>query len=285
MLVDDPHVSRVLIERCRGSTRTRDDDLLAVESPLEICVEHGEVNARARRRLSLTMRTPGHDDELAVGFLFSEGLIERAADLVAVTEFACDPASSHGGSVVEVSLRPGIAVGSAHLERHFVATSSCGVCGKASLEGLDYGEAAALPAGGPLFEAMLVHELPRRALDRQAAFAGTGGLHAAALFDAEGRLTLLREDVGRHNAVDKLVGRALLDGLTPLSNALLFVSGRASYELMQKAIAGGIPILAAVGAPSTLAVEVARRAGATLLGFVRDGRFNVYSGSERIVYS
>jgi FdhD protein len=227
------------------------------------------------------MRTPGSDIELAAGFLFAEGLVRHSEDIEIVQHCGPPAGSLRLRNVVRVELQPEIDVDATRLERNFLATSSCGICGKASLKALATLPHAQLPDGF-VVPASSIHDLPEKLRQSQAVFDRTGGLHAAALFDRDGRLYDLREDVGRHNAVDKLIGRQFLDGLVPLSDRLICVSGRAGYELVQKAIAAGIPILAAVGAPSSLAVDLARDANMTLLGFVRDNRFNIYSAQHRI---
>lgn len=248
-------------------------DSLAVEEPLEIRLGFGPAKDRSRKAVSVTMRTPGHDAELAVGFLFSEGILTDAADVL-------DVVSDVAGNVVRVDLRPGVALDFARLERHFYTTSSCGICGKTSLDAV---ETACEPISGHLrVPASVIHGLPMRLRESQPTFDLTGGLHAAAIFDASGKLLVVREDVGRHNAVDKLIGSAFRANETPLRDRILFVSGRAGFELIQKAAIAGVPVFAAVGAPTSLAVELAQRVGMTLLGFVRDGRFNLYAGRERI---
>jgi FdhD protein len=251
-------------------------DVLAVEEPLEIRLDATVGNQPVRRTISITMRTPGHDRELAVGFLFNEGIVRDRSEIEQVDQ--CGPS----GNFVDVRLVNGADVDLVRLERHFYTTSSCGVCGKTSIEALRTTSRHPLPPGEPVIEAQLIHRLPHALRAAQSVFDATGGLHASALFDAEGRLYCLREDVGRHNALDKVIGAELLAGRLPAHDRVLVVSGRASFELVQKAVMAGIPILVAVGAPSSLAVQLATCAGMTLVGFARDGRFNVYSGNERV---
>ena len=257
-----------------GDGRRRTADALATEEPLEIRVDSPGLE---QRRVAVTMRTPGHDFELAAGFLFTEGIVSAQTDVRSVRY--CDvPREEQQYNVVTVDLRG--AYDPELLQRNFYTTSSCGVCGKASLDSISV--RCAPVAEGPEVSESVVVALPDRLRDAQRVFDRTGGLHAAGLFDTAGTLLELREDVGRHNAVDKLVGRALLAGELPLSGRVLMVSGRLSFEIVQKAAVAGIPIVAAVSAPSSLAVDAARRFGMTLAGFVRDGRFNVYTGGERI---
>jgi FdhD protein len=251
------------------------DDMLAVEEPLEIRVAYGAGAQRRRQSVAVTMRTPGHDFELAMGFLFTEGLIGKGAD-VTLMRYVGDEMN-----VLLVELHPDFPYDPERLSRHFYASSSCGVCGKGSIEMVQTHSCYTLAAGEPMLSVDLVHGLPAMLSEHQDVFACTGGLHAAGLFDAEGHLLILREDVGRHNAVDKLVGVALREGRLPLRNRILLVSGRAGFELVQKAVMAGIPVLAAVGAPSSLSVSLAETYGMTLIGFLRDKRFNVYTGRER----
>jgi FdhD protein len=254
-------------------------DAVAVEEPLEIRIGHQASGRWITTSLSVTMRTPGHDFDLTAGFLFAEGIIGSSTDVAAMQQVG-----RPGSNVVRVDLRPDMQLDLGRLERHFYTTSSCGVCGKSSLEALSLQACQLAPRNQPILPAALIHNLPSIARRFQSVFEQTGGLHAACLFDSTGQLLLLREDVGRHNAVDKLIGHQLLKRAVPLHDRLLFLSGRTSFELMQKALTAGIPIVAGVGAPSSLAVDLAREYDLTLLGFVRDHRFNVYAGSWRIQY-
>ncbi len=256
-------------------------DQVAVEEPLEIQVARPEPTAVVATA-AITMRTPGHDPELAVGFLIGEGIVRSLSDVLKVETRVPRP-----GVQIRVVLRAGCAFDLERLRRNFDATSSCGLCGKASLQGLSMDAFAPLPQADPdaRIDAARVADLPRRLREAQEVFERTGGLHAAGLFDAGGAPLVVREDVGRHNAVDKVIGACFLAGAWPLPGSILAVSGRASFELMQKAVASGIPMLAAVGAPSSLAVEVARRYGATLVGFTKANGFNIYAGGERIAVS
>jgi FdhD protein len=258
------------VTEVRGRRHAAGQDQLAVEAPLEIRV--GQAPAPPQS-LTITMRTPGEDGELAVGFLFTEGLIRGPGDVAAVT--------TPTPEVVVVELAAGAPPLEPRHSRAFTTTSACGVCGRGSLDGLRATPAAPL-GPGPALSEDLVHALPVALRAAQAAFSLTGGLHAAGLFDARGALLAAREDVGRHNAVDKVIGARLLASALPAGQGILVVSGRASFELVQKALMAQIPVLVAVGAPSSLAVDLAAEAGMTLLGFARDQRFNVYSGPGRL---
>jgi FdhD protein len=264
----------VVMEKVTGSTSAGLTDTLSVEEPLEIRLTADVAGRRSSRVVAITMRTPGDDRNLAAGFLFTEGIVYGADDILDVSNERCN--------VVEVTLRRGAEVDLTLLERHSFVASSCGVCGKRSIAAVSVQRKYPIAAGKPLIPLDVVHALPPALRTAQPAFACTGGIHAAGLFDATGRLLLVREDVGRHNALDKLIGAALLAGALPLSQRILLVSGRASFELVQKAAQAGVPILAAVSAPSSLAVQLAQECGMTLLGFVRDGRFNVYSDFGRV---
>ncbi len=261
----------------RGRRKLRDDHL-ATEEPLEIRLQAGGET----QTVAVTMRTPGHDFELAAGFLHNEGIVGDA-DLLSGITYCVDPDvdADQRYNIVNVGLRLASLPELATLERHFYTTSACGVCGKASLDAIAMRDCPALPAG-PQLDPMLLTTLPQKLRAAQGLFDATGGLHAAGLFDAGGTLLCLREDVGRHNAVDKLIGWALMQRKLPLHDCILLVSGRASYEILQKTTVAGVPVVCAVSAPSHLAVEVARRFGVTLVGFLRGERFNVYAGAERI---
>lgn len=258
------------------------DDVVATEEPLEIRLSWTQPDGRrAQKSISITMRTPGSDEELSTGFLLTEGIIANRADIEAVGP--CGPPAANGLiNVVRVDLAPGVKVDLESLQRHFYTSSSCGVCGKASLDAVAVQGRYDL-RGNPLqISAETLDALPGRLRASQSVFERTGGLHASGLFDAAGNVHASREDVGRHNALDKLIGQALLADELPLSNYGVVLSGRASFELMQKAMMAGIPMVAAVGAPSSLAVEFAEEFGMTLAGFLTANRFNVYSRPDRI---
>lgn len=253
----------------------RDEDWVAVEEPLELRLVHGPATAREQLTLCVTMRTPGDDAALAAGLLLTEGIITGAADILCLEQ----PAGEANLLVAE--LRSGLAVNLDGLTRYLYTGSACGVCGKTSVAAVQ--SRSTVPVGqGFRVNVSALSGLPAALLPHQAVFRGTGGLHAAALFDAAGRILAVREDVGRHNAVDKLVGAALMEGHFPLHTQGLLVSGRASFEILQKARMAGCPLVIAVGAPSSLAIQLAWDAGMTLAGFLRDGRFNVYAGPDRI---
>lgn len=263
--------TRARVLQVEGNSARQRSDLLATEEPLEIRVDG--------RSLAVTMRTPGADFELAIGFLHGEGILRRPQDVASARY--CVDAGQQQYNVVTVDLAPGVPAPSEALMRNVVTTSACGVCGTASLEAL--AERGVSPvAVGPVVSAAVLGSLPDRLAAAQPVFDRTGGLHAAALFTPAGDLLAVREDVGRHNAVDKVLGWAFLQDLVPLSEALLLVSGRAGFEIAQKAIAAGVPIVAAVSAPSSLAVSVAREFGLTLVGFLRGARFSVYAGQDRV---
>ncbi|MEZ0610340.1 formate dehydrogenase accessory sulfurtransferase FdhD [Fibrella sp. WM1] len=276
-------VAPVTIQKFKATTLGEPQpDLLAVEEPMEIRLGYGEVTDRQQRPLSVTMRTPGHDFELALGFLFTEGVIRSRGQVHSVRHCTDLGRQEALGNIVRVELQPDVSVELGTLERNFYTTSSCGVCGKASIDAVRNTGCPLLPAAQPFIDPDLIHQLPDQLRAAQAVFDHTGGLHAAALFDRSGTLLLLREDVGRHNALDKVIGAALQQGLLPLHDSLLLLSGRISFELVQKALMAGIPLVAAVGAPSSLAVQMANDVGMTLLGFVRNGSFNIYTHPGRV---
>ena len=250
----------------------RKDDYLAAEEPLEIRV--------GMEPLSVTMRTPGHDLELAAGFLFTEGIV-RSGDQIISLQPGVSGHDPNAGNSVQAELVPEVVPDFANMQRHFFAASSCGICGKASIDSV---RSRLLKAPNPDFRCTpeLLIKLPDVLRSSQDVFQRTGGLHAAALFDSTGALQVLREDIGRHNAVDKVIGWALLGGQLPLANSVLLVSGRGGFEIVQKAIVGGLPVVASVSAPSGLAVQLARELRLTLIGFLRARRFVIYSGEDRI---
>lgn len=243
---------------------TEEQDWLAVEEPLQIRI--------ASRNIAITMRTPGQDDELAAGFLFTEGIVKASE----IENIACTR------NTATVTLAHGVEFDPSRIERNFYVSSSCGVCGKASIEAIQSAGCTILPRNSPRVSEAAILSLSAKLREAQQIFDRTGGLHGCGLFTASGDLLLVREDVGRHNAVDKIVGRAYLDNQLPLSDKLLMLSGRISFELVQKSVMAGIPILAAVGAPSSLAVKTALRFGMTLIGFLRNDRYNVYTAPSRL---
>ncbi|MCC5474729.1 formate dehydrogenase accessory sulfurtransferase FdhD [Streptomyces barringtoniae] len=261
--------------RIRDGVPSARPDTLAAEEPMEIRV--------GGRPLTVTMRTPGDDFDLAAGFLVGEGVVHAADDMTGIRY--CAGATADGGNtynVVDVALAPGVAMPTASLERNFYTTSSCGLCGKAGLDAVRMATRWSVAEDPLSVGPELLASLPGKLRAAQKVFDSTGGLHAAGLFTADGELLCLREDVGRHNAVDKVVGHALRSGLLPLRGTLLMVSGRASFELVQKAVLAGIPLLAAVSAPSSLAVDLAAESGLTLIGFLRGTSMNLYAGAERL---
>lgn len=265
------------VEKNRSHLRR---DVLITESPLEIRLIQEQGHRRIRRSISVTMRTPGQDEALAAGFLFTEGLIGKYTDIVRMDH---PPIRwQEAENVLDVHLRTDLNLDWSRTERHFYTSSSCGVCGKGSLELVRTQSVYLLPPETPQVSPHLVMQLPAKLRQQQALFAHTGGVHAVGLFRSDGELLHVQEDVGRHNAMDKVVGSALRNGQLPLREHIGVLSGRASFELVQKAAMAGIPLLIAVGAPSSLAVELAEEQGMTLVGFAGASRFNVYSGFQRI---
>lgn len=277
-----PAVAPVILQKVRNEGPVDTDDLLAVEEPMEIRLSFGPSGNRQQRSLTVTMRTPGHDFELAAGFLYAEGVIQSRDDIQSI-RYCHEAEKTAIHNIVRVTLDPECSFSWKQLERNFYASASCGICGKSSIESVQIGECPVLPPSSPMVEGTLIKSLPDKLLTRQAVFACTGGLHAAGLFSPSGELLLMREDVGRHNALDKLSGAILYDDDLRPESSILLLSGRVGFELIQKTLRTGIPIIAAIGAPSSLAVELAREAGITLMGFVRRESFNMYSGKERLI--
>jgi FdhD protein len=288
--------SQAIVNRFIGDQVQKATDTLAVEEPLELQLSYGPLASRQVKSISVTMRTPGHDFELVAGFLLTEGIVSDSADISKITyiagpsdEVRHTPAAPNRTvlpyqperNIVCVELAPDVVVSMANLERNFYTTSSCGICGKASLLAL---RTVCPPRAANNFKvrANLLYSLPDKLRAGQDVFERTGGLHASGLFDSEGQLQSIREDVGRHNAVDKLMGAEFLADRTPLGDRILLLSGRASFELLQKALMSGILMVVSVGAPSSLAVQVAKEFDITLIGFLRGDHFNVYHGAERI---
>jgi len=269
-------VSTFTIQKVQAGQVSISDDVLAIEEPLEIQLLYGQ--ERLQRSVSVTMRTPGNDEELAAGFLFTEGIIQHGQQIEDISP------SLPGINTVRVTLHPEAAPRLQQADRNFYTTSSCGVCGKASIDAIKTVSIFRNETDNLLIAGEVLHGLPAGLLKEQAVFGSTGGLHAAALFTNDGDLLTLREDVGRHNALDKLIGTALLQDQLPLNKVVLLLSGRASFELIQKAAMAGIKVVAAVGAPSSLAVELAQENDITLVGFLRNQRFNIYSGGKRVTH-
>lgn len=275
-MIDEIPVIKVRAMECADTT-----DELAAEEPLEIRLEYGPDFQREVKNISVTMRTPGNDAELAVGFLFTEGIIRSVSEvMLARHNFACN---ENRQNVIQVSLQSNIVPNLNTADRNFYTTSSCGVCGKSSIGSIRTVNQYAGAGDNNCVSATTLYDMPEQLHEQQEIFAQTGGLHASALFSSYGELLLLREDVGRHNALDKLIGAALNEDLLPLNDKVLLLSGRASFELVQKAAMAGINIIAAIGAPSTLAVQLAEEFDITLCGFLRGHRFNIYTSPQRII--
>ena len=256
---------------------------MAVEEPLEIRLGYGAANNREQKRVSVTMRTPTHDFDLALGFLFSEGIIQSYEQVLSI-KYCVDAGKQATENIVRVELKPEVIVDTKLFQRNFYMTSSCGVCGKASIEAIEAMTCNIETSQQPekcQVTPDIIYQLSKELTAAQSVFTYTGGLHAAALFDKLGRIILIREDVGRHNALDKVIGNALMQNL-PLNDKIILMSSRASFELIQKVIMAKIPVIVTIGAPSSLAVQTAECFGITLLGFLKEDRFNVYSGAERI---
>ena len=272
----DKDVTILPIRKVNADKFTDINDRLAEEEPLEILLSFNTTGVLEQQVVSVTMRTPGNDGELAAGFLFTEGIIQSNEQINTV---AAVPFTENK---ITLSLRDGEKPLLQKTERNFYTTSSCGVCGKASIDAIKTVAVFPLTADEIKIDAAIFYALPDKLREKQVTFNSTGGLHASALFDLSGNFILLREDVGRHNALDKVIGAALRENKLPLHETILLLSGRASFELIQKAMMAGIKIVAAIGAPSTLAVQAAEEAGITLAGFLRNGSFNIYTNNQRI---
>ena len=273
----DNRIEYLRIQKVSSGDKLETEDRVAVEEPLEIQLQYSTANGLMKKSVAVTMRTPGNDEELSVGFLFTEGVIKNAAVIEDIKQTATDE------NKVLVILKENAIPHLANASRNFYSTSSCGICGKASIDAITTISQYNLLKDNIVVSSSMLYTLQDQLRSHQLVFEDTGGIHASALFDCNGNFTMLREDVGRHNALDKIIGAALMKGELPLNNCILLLSGRASFELVQKALMAGIKIIAAVGAPSSLAVQLATEAGITLIGFLRSNRFNIYSGKERII--
>ena len=267
-----------LVARGSGASLENTSDWLAIEEPLEIRLGFGPEGRRKNAALAVTMRTPGNDFDLVMGFLFTEGVISNKEEVLQMRFLG-----NGAANIVLAELHPAVPLDMERFRRNFYTGSSCGVCGKAALESVYAHSPFLLRPAYPKIPLSVLKSLPQALKGSQPLFSRTGGVHAAALFDAAGKMCCLREDIGRHNALDKLIGERLKNAVTPLSENLLLVSGRAGFEIVQKALMAGIPFLAAVGAPSSLAVELAESAQMTLVGFLRGEAFNIYAGKDRII--
>lgn len=269
------------IIKSSSSASAKSKDLLVVEEPIEIRVGYGDEDNRQQDTLSITMRTPGDDEHLCLGFLYVEGIISHASEVLSAKYCQNVTEEDGGDNVMRVELAPSVEYSSSRHKRNFYTNSSCGVCGKASIEHV---QVDCIPVTGDFrFSRDLILRLPEKLLAAQDVFKHTGGVHACGLFDLQGNLVLHKEDVGRHNALDKLIGSQFVSGSLPASEHILLLSGRISFELVQKSVRAGIAVIAAVGAPSSLAVELAEQFGVTLIGFVREIGFNIYTNHHRVI--
>jgi FdhD protein len=274
-----PFVVPSKVKRINGQGASHEADLLAVEEPLEIRVGYGSETAREQITLAVTMRTPGNDFELVVGFLYSEGLIKHYGDVESM--HYCTPRTeTEKENIVRVELKPAVVIDFKRVQRNFYTTSSCGICGKSSIETIQ--QQCEKVIDNYTVSSDVIQLLPERLQRAQTIFEHTGGLHGVAAFNLQGELLVVHEDVGRHNAFDKVLGEALIRDKIALYRSIMIVSGRASFELIQKAALGGVPMVCAIGAPSSLAVKLAQEMGITLIGFLRKDKFNIYSGEQRV---
>jgi FdhD protein len=274
--MNDKRTENIIIHKVDAGKADQTEDKVAVEEPLEIQLDYSTASGRMIKNIAVTMRTPGNDEELAAGFLFTEGIIKHAEDIAGIKRSHADE------NMVLVMLKENIVPVLGNAARNFYTTSSCGVCGKASIDAINTVSSFTEVKDSIYIDATVLYKLQDIVKAEQKVFEDTGGIHASALFDSTGKFIMLREDVGRHNALDKIIGAALMNNELPLNNCLLFLSGRASFELVQKAVMAGIKVIVAVGAPSSLAVEMAKDNNITLIGFLRNDRFNIYSNKERI---
>ena len=273
----DNRVENIQIHKVGSGKMDELADKVAVEEPLQIQLLYSTSTGQMLKDIAVTMRTPGNDEELAAGFLFTEGILKDGEDISEIKRSHTDE------NIVQVILKENIIPVLGNAARNFYTTSSCGVCGKASIDAINTVSVFTLQQDSIFLNAAVLYNLQDKIKVQQQVFEDTGGIHASALFDVNGKFIMLREDVGRHNALDKIIGAALMKNKLPLNKCLLFLSGRSSFELVQKAVMAGIKVIVAVGAPSSLAVEMAKENNITLIGFLRNERFNIYSGKERIV--
>lgn len=278
-MIKNSPTAAVFIKQVSNYSTTTNEDQLAVEEPLQIQLAYCDNGNYVQKNISVTMRTPGNDEALALGFLFTEGIIKNIEDVKEIKHTDFDK------NVICITLHETAAPFLQNTERNFYSTSSCGVCGKASIYAIKTVTAVNTGDDGLVVEPLVFYTLERTLKEQQAVFKSTGGLHASALFTLQGNFILLKEDVGRHNALDKLIGTVLLSRQDVLSNSILLLSGRISFELVQKAAMAGIKIIAAIGAPSSLAVGLANDCGITVVGFLRDSRFNIYSAAQRVAHN
>ena len=269
-------VENIQIHKISAGAINETEDKVAVEEPLQIQLVYSTATGQMLKDIAVTMRTPGNDEELAAGFLFTEGIIKAASDIHEIKQAHADE------NGIQVILKENIKPVLGNAARNFYTTSSCGICGKASIDAIQTVSQYAALKNNDVISAEIFYTLQNELKKQQKVFEDTGGIHASALFDVEGEFIMLREDVGRHNALDKIIGAAVLNNQLPLNNCILLLSGRASFELLQKAAMAGIRIIASVGAPSSLAVEMAIENDVTLIGFLKADRFNIYNGKERI---
>ena len=270
------NTERIFINKIFNGEKLEVEDELAIEEPLEIQLVYSTPNGRMQKNISVTMRTPGNDEELAAGFLFTEGIIKHATDISTLQHLPSDT------NRILITLVENIMPSLNSAERNFYTTSSCGICGKGSIEAINVTAVFPNLKDTISIPASLLYSLPDLVKKEQQIFKNTGGIHASALITLDGEVVLVREDVGRHNALDKIIGNRFLKSQLPLNNNILFLSGRSSFELVQKAFMAGIKIIVAVGAPSSLALEMAKECGITLIGFLRGEKFNIYTGAQRI---